>query len=399
MTPDIRVRMTTRKRPSAGVLTALPLLGLLAACTEPLDFDLRGQIGAFNTTESAQKATAKRPRPDARGLITYPNYQVAVARRGDTVADVAARVGIPAKEIAAFNGVQPTDKLRADEVLVLPRKAPATGSGSVDIAALAGQAIDNAPDTTPPPGSISTSTLEPAPAAPATPAPKVQSGPEPVRHKVERGETAYTIARLYQVPVRSLAEWNGLGSDFAIREGQYLLIPVSDRPAPAVTPAAKTTQPGEGSVTPTPPSATRPLPDEKISPVPPEPPKVKVDPPTRKSTAEMDWPVQGNIIRTYSKGKNDGIDIAAGPGTAVGAAAAGQVVAITEDTKGIPIIVIRHDGDLLTVYANVANIEVNRGDSVRRGQKIAELRSGSEAYLHFEVRNGVDSVNPTPYLE
>jgi len=206
MTPDIRVRMTTRKHPSARMLTALPLLGLLAACTEPLDFDLRGQIGAFNTTESAQKATAKRPRPDARGLITYPNYQVAVARRGDTVADVAARVGIPAKEIAAFNGVQPTDKLRADEVLVLPRKAPATGSGSVDIAALAGQAIDNAPDTTPPPGSISTSTLEPAPAAPA---PKVQSGPEPVRHKVERGETAYTIARLYQVPVRSLAERTG----------------------------------------------------------------------------------------------------------------------------------------------------------------------------------------------
>ena len=43
---------------------------------------------------------------------------------------------------------------------------------------------------------------------------------------MQRGETAYTIARLYNVSAKSLAEWNGLGPDLAVREGQYLLIPV-----------------------------------------------------------------------------------------------------------------------------------------------------------------------------
>ena len=92
--------------------------------------------------------------------------------------------------------------------------------------------------------------------------PSAQSGVEPVRHKVERGETAYTIARLYDVSVRSLADWNGLGSDLSVREGQYLLIPVAlpdsgdNRQA-----AAATTQPGAGSPTPEPPSASRPLPE------------------------------------------------------------------------------------------------------------------------------------------
>ena len=48
---------------------------------------------------------------------------------------------------------------------------------------------------------------------------------EPIRHKVSRGETAFTISRLYNVSIRSLAEWNGLDSNFTIREDQYLLIP------------------------------------------------------------------------------------------------------------------------------------------------------------------------------
>jgi murein DD-endopeptidase MepM/ murein hydrolase activator NlpD len=374
----------------------LPVLALVAACDEPLDFDLRGQIGAFNTSEAAQSATKNRPAPDSRGLITYPSYQVAVARRGDTVTDVANRVGLPASEVARFNGVQVDDKLRADEVLVLPRNAPgSTTPGEVDIASLAGDAINQSPDTTPADTGVTTSALEPAASKQ-----QVQAGPEPVRHKVVRGETAYTISRLYQVPVKSLAEWNGLSSDFTIREGQYLLIPVKDASAPAAAAApTTTTAPGQGTSTPTPPSATQPLPDEKIAAVAPEPPKTKVDPPTRSSGAEMTMPVQGKIIRTYSKGKNEGIDISAAAGSTVVSAAAGTVAAITADADQVPIIVIRHDANLLTVYANVDDIKVKKGDRVKKGQKIAALRGGSNPYLHFEVRDGFDSVNPQPYLE
>ncbi|APG46474.1 LysM peptidoglycan-binding domain-containing M23 family metallopeptidase [Phaeobacter porticola] len=404
------VTAPTRPNRMAGrkALMTLPLVAVLAACEAPLDYDLRGQIGAFNTTKAAQTATASRPKPDDKGLITYPSYQVAVARRGDTLGDVASRIGLPASELARFNGMKTEDPLRQGEIIALPRRAPGSataGNGGVDIASLAGDAIDSAPSTSPSASSqVSTASLAPQTSANK---PQVQSGPEPVRHKVKRGETAYTVSRLYQVPVKSLADWNGLGSDFAIREGQFLLIPLKDRPVPrqeasAAPVATAVTAPGEGTSTPTPPSATKPLPSETVAPaavVPKDLPKVEVPAPTRSSTAAMSYPVQGKIIRTYAKGKNDGIDIAAAANAPVKAADGGTVAAITKDSNNIPIIVIRHDAKLLTVYANVDKIEVNKGDTVKRGQTIATLRDESSAYVHFEVRNGFESVDPLPYLQ
>lgn len=398
------------RMPRARLLALLPMAGVLAACQSPLDYDLRGQLGAFNTATAAQSATSSRPAPDGRGLITYPSYQVAVAQRGDTVADVAARIGLPPEEVARYNGMAAGDKMRQGEVLALPRRAPAdfpadgtAAPGSVDIATLAGQAIETAPLTSPNPGSVTTAAIQPAP----KPQPaKVQRGPEPVRHKVKRGETAYTISRLYQVPVKSLAEWNGLGSDFAVREGQFLLIPLKEEPAAELTPAAApvaVTEPGAGTQTPVPPSASKPLPEEKVAPAAVKPaaetlPKPELPKPTRASSAAMAYPVQGKIIKTYSKGRNDGIDIAGAAGAPVNAAEAGTVAAITKDSNNVPIVVIRHSQKLLTVYQNVANITVKKGETVARGQRIASLRGGDDAYVHFEVRDGFESIDPLNYL-
>lgn len=364
---------------------------VLAGCEGPLDYDLRGQIGGFSTTDAAQSATTSRPTPDGRGVITYPTYQVAVAQRGDTVSAVAARVGLPEAELARFNGLQPTDKLREGEVLALPRSVGA-GAGNVDIASIATTAIDQAPDTS----GVQTATLEPAQPAPVT------SNAEPIRHKVKRGETAYTISRLYQVPVDALAEWNGLGPDFGVREGQYLLIPVKDQSAPrppATAPAATAvTEPGQGSPTPTPPSATQPLPNEQVAPATPAP-DVTAEAPTNTRSTALALPVTGKIVRPYAKGKNEGIDIAGSPGASVKAAEAGTVAAITADADQVPIIVVKHSNDLLTVYANVEGISVKKGDRVSRGQNIAKLRGGENAYVHFEVRKGFESVDPETYLQ
>ncbi|WP_108858441.1 LysM peptidoglycan-binding domain-containing M23 family metallopeptidase [Ruegeria sp. Alg231-54] len=387
------MRAVSKSAVAAGVAS----LTFLAGCEGPIDYDLRGNVGGFSTADAAQAATANRPAPDARGVITYPNYQVAVARRGDTVGDIAARVGLPAAEVARFNGLQAADQLRDGEVVALPRTV--STASSVDIATIAGTAIDAAPAD----GSVRTSTLEPAqPTAAPAPAP-APVGPEPIRHKVKRGETAYTIARLYNVPVDALAEWNGLGSDFTVREGQFLLIPIKNQAAPrqeaavATVPATTITQPGQGSPTPTPPSATQPLPDEDIKPAEPAP-DVTAEAPTTQSNSALGLPVTGTIIRTYKKGSNEGIDIAASPGSPVNAAAAGTVAAITADADQVPIIVVKHNSDLLTVYANVENITVKKGARVKRGQKIASLRGGDNAYVHFEVRKGFESVDPEPYL-
>lgn len=107
-------------------------------------------------------------------------------------------------------------------------------------------------------------------------------------------------------------------------------------------------------------------------------------------------PVSGAIVRAYSKGKNEGIDIAAPAGATVKAAGSGTVAAITRDTDGVPIVVIRHDGDLLTVYAGLDNLTVEKGQKVRAGQAIGTARSSGS--VHFEVRRGFESVDPEGYL-
>ncbi|MDQ2092604.1 LysM peptidoglycan-binding domain-containing M23 family metallopeptidase [Rhodalgimonas zhirmunskyi] len=394
----------------------------LSGCDKPLDLDFRGAIGGgLNTADAARAATAKRPAPDDRGVISYPNYQVAVARRGDTLSSVAARVGLDAKALASYNGVAPADPLREGEIVALPRRvaepSPATGSPTtgpiqppdVDITTLAGTAIDRAGSQRVETTSLAPATQASKPAA-AAKEPKIARGLEPQRHKVQRGETAYTVARLYNVSVRSLAEWNGLGPDFAIREGQFLLIPVAEATAPKT--AAKksepeTVAPGTGSPTPVPPSATKPLPAEKTAPLATQ--KAEDSKPaanlgktqTKASTGSgrLAYPVTGKIIRDYSKGKNEGIDIAASSGTAIGAADAGTVAYITKTTEDVQIIVVKHASDLTTVYANVDNIAVKKGDTVKRGQKIAQIPGGKSAYVHFEVRKGFDSTDPMGYLQ
>ncbi|MDU8926663.1 LysM peptidoglycan-binding domain-containing protein [Alisedimentitalea sp. MJ-SS2] len=404
------MRISIRPAPYFLAIGALAL----SACDQPLDLDLRGAFGGgLNTADAARQATAKRPKPDDRGVISYPNYQVAIAKRGDTLADVAARVGTDANALARYNGIATTDLLRPGEVVALPRRvaepSPATGSATtgpiqppgVDITTLASSAIARADSQ-----KVETTTL---PAATPPPEPKIARGIEPKRHKVQRGETAYTIARLYGVSVRSLAEWNGLGSDFAIQEGRYLLIPVPEvaPQKPAKKQQPETEPPGTGTPTPTPPSSTQPLPKESTKPLAEAKAEAKTTTTdlgktqTKVSTGsgKLAYPVQGKIIREFVKGKTDGIDIAAAAGTSITAAEAGTVAAITSDPDQVPIIIVKHAKNLVTVYANVANIAVKKGDKVRRGQKLAAIRSGKSSYVHFQVLEGFDRVDPMPYLK
>ncbi len=406
--------VTAPHRPFPGLLrTSCAGLALVTvtACSGPFDIDMRGRMGGeVDTSEAATAATSPRPEPDSRGVLSYPNYQVAIAERGDTMATLAGRVGLPVAELADYNGIQPGDPLRAGEVIALPRRvatvsSPAmpsaapvgaiTPAGAIDITTLAGAAIERAPTT-------------PAPARAGTASNIMPGGVQPVRHQVARGETAFTIARLYGVTPRALADWNGLSSDFAVRDGQYLLIPTAlpDTQRNTAAPAnAPTTAPGSGSQTPVPPSASRPLPEAtppataKPAPAVPKPDIGQQSAPAASSSAAMSYPVQGSIIREYAKGRNDGIDIGAPAGTSVKAAASGTVAAITTNTENIPIVVIKHADNLLTVYTHIDSLSVKKGDAVSRGQSIGKVRAGDPPRMHFEVRNGFDSVDPMKYLK
>lgn len=373
--------------PRLPVIALSLTLPLLAACTNPagFDFDFRNN-GVGNSASTAQ--TAPRPEPDQFGLITYPTYQVVVARRGDSISDVASRIGMDPGELARFNGRSLEDPLRQDEVLALPRRVTPAGTSPTDISSIASAAIDRA-DATSPTRATSASSVQ------------IQSGSEPVRHRVARGETAYSVSRLYGVSVRSLADWNGLGPDLTVHEGQQLIIPL-------ILEQASSNPDGNGpgnSISPLPPSSSDPLPDAIVTAELPDAPDLTAPTPSAEATPEpaaaqarMQRPVQGSIVRAYSSG-NEGIDISAAAGTPVRAAADGEVAAITRDTDQVPILVLRHPGNLLTVYANIDNIQVERGDRVSRGQTIASVGAADPAVLHFEVRQGFESVDPTPYIE
>lgn len=389
--------MTLSRIPALGLSALL----LVSACSNsrPFDWDLRAGKDALDTSDAALRATDPRPEADANGVLSYPTYQAAVAQKGDTVAAVAARVGLPADQLAKYNGLKPTDSLRAGEVLALPARVAAAptataggviGStatpGSVDVSSIATTALDR----------VDTSTPAATTAKPAKPA-----GTEPVRHQVKRGETAFSIARIYNISARSIADWNGLGPDLEVREGQFLIIPTANSAPPPKDPVAVTTVPGAGSPTPEPPSAKKPLPAEK-------PAKASEKPApaadlgkdrTAASASRFAMPVSGKVIRAYVKKKNDGIDISAAAGSSVKAAADGTVAAVTKDTTGTPIVVIRHADGILTVYAGVDGLKVAKGDKVAKGQSIAVVRAGDPAFVHFEIRKGVDSVDPMAYLQ
>lgn len=377
----------------------------LAACEGLPDWDVRDLGGdGLDTSEAAANVPA-RPRPDDRGVISYPNYQVVIARQGDTIRSIAERLGFDATELATYNGIAPDTPLRIEETVALPRRvtepSPATGAATtgpiqpVDVTAIATTALDRADSAA-------------APAPVSAPQPTViREGVEPIRHQVARGETAFSIARQYGVPVRSIAEWNGLGPEMSVREGQFLMIPQGGAPAPAPSPVA-TTAPGVGSPTPTPPSAAAPLPEEDpATPLPKEAtppapdlgtPAPAADAPPPASDARLAMPVQGPIIREYAPGRNEGIDISTTAGATVRAADAGTVAAVTTDTNGVAIVVVRHADNLLTVYTNLENLAVAKGDSVSRGGALGSVRSGEPSFVHFEVRRGLQSVDPAGFL-
>ena len=114
------------------------------------------------------------------------------------------------------------------------------------------------------------------------------------------------------------------------------------------------------------------------------------------------WPLRGAIIQGFQAGANDGIDIAAPIGEPVHAAADGVCIAAGEEIQTYgKLVVIRHDGGYVTVYADNSELEVKEGDKVRRGQIIARSgQSGGAASprLHFELHRDGQAIDPIKSL-
>jgi len=123
-------------------------------------------------------------------------------------------------------------------------------------------------------------------------------------------------------------------------------------------------------------------------------------------TQKFLWPVQGRVISPFGQrpggGRNDGINIAARPGSSIHAADAGTVTYVGNELKGYGnLVLIQHDNGYITAYAHAERIDVQRGERVSRGQVIGsagETGDVTEPQVHFEIRVGTRPVDPTSYL-
>lgn len=113
------------------------------------------------------------------------------------------------------------------------------------------------------------------------------------------------------------------------------------------------------------------------------------------------WPIEGKILKSFSKTGNRGIEISGKAGQKVRAVAAGQVVAVNSSLYGHgKFIVIKHNNLYMSSYANNRRTLVKQGQKVKQGQVIAEI--GQIGYkkplLKFEIRKNGKHINPIHFL-
>jgi murein DD-endopeptidase MepM/ murein hydrolase activator NlpD len=117
---------------------------------------------------------------------------------------------------------------------------------------------------------------------------------------------------------------------------------------------------------------------------------------------EFRWPARGRIIQGFKAGGNDGINISVPAGTSVRAAESGTVVYSGDGLKGYGnLVLIKHPNGFVTAYGNNGELDVKRGEQVKRGQVIAksgDTGNVNSPQLHFELRKGSTPVDPTSYL-
>ena len=265
---------------------------------------------------------------------------------------------------------------------------------------------------------------------PAKPVPRVAQAPvpdqpRPAFYTVKTGDTLYSIALEFGLDYRELAVWNNVEPS-RIRIGQQLRLtpPGGVVASPLRTPSGTVeAQPlGSGPGGPGGPGAVgggrseprgvrAPYSDQtyaqmsgtKLDPAAAKPSAQPEPKPFPPSVDEVDWiwPVSGKVVSPFNEASNKGIGIAGKMGQPVMAAGPGRVIFSGTGIRGLgKLIVIKHNEKFLSVYAHNRELLVKEGQTVTRGQKIAEMGNTDtdQVKLHFEIRRLGKPVDPAELL-
>jgi lipoprotein NlpD len=217
--------------------------------------------------------------------------------------------------------------------------------------------------------------------------PESSSKANGVYHTVQKGQTLWRISKTYQVSMQDVAELNNITDHSQIKVGDRLFIPGAAKQLPVESTVGTGAQPpSQPGGTPTPAAV-------------PEP----AAPIIEKNVGMFIWPIIGPISKRFGiQGgmKHDGIDIKGAPEANIMASRAGKVIfsAVLEGYGNT--VIVQHDSNFVTVYANLGVNMVARDQQVKQSQVLGRLlRSPAEKlYLHFQVRRDRQARNPLFYL-
>ena len=223
--------------------------------------------------------------------------------------------------------------------------------------------------------------------------------PKPGYYTVRPGDTLIRIALETGQNWRDIVRWNGIENPNLIEVGQVLRVtaaavpgsaevavvrPVTPASTTAVPPAQAASEARSGSVSAPQAAASR---SGEIS----------------DDDVPWAWPTAGApiVLAGFDEARNKGLDIAGKAGDPVMASADGRVVYAGAGLRGYGnLIILKHNNTYLTAYAHNQALLVKEDQSVRRGQKIAEMGNSDadRVKLHFEIRRQGKPVDPSKYL-
>ena len=225
--------------------------------------------------------------------------------------------------------------------------------------------------------------------------PGFENAGKPGYYTVKPGDTLIRIGLDTGQNWRDVVRWNNLENPNLIEVGQVLRVvpPTSENPLVVTRPVTSgvanantgTTAPVQAA------SAARPASAPASS--------------QTASASEDDlafiWPAQGTLVAGFDEVKNKGFDISGKAGDPILASADGRVVYAGAGLRGYGnLIILKHNNTFLTAYAHNQTLLVKEDQSVKKGQKIAEMGNSDadRVKLHFEVRRQGKPVDPAKYL-
>ena len=253
-------------------------------------------------------------------------------------------------------------------------------------------------------------------ATPIKPLPGAENAGKPGYYTVKPGDTLIRIGLETGQGWKDIARWNNLENPNLIEVGQVLRV-TSTVPAPPSAAAAAVAA-DTGVV-------TRPVASSSVAPASAasaaSAPKAPVSAPASTASAAsapaaapaaspaaagdedvaFSWPASGALLAGFDEVRNKGYDIAGKAGDPVLAAADGRVVYAGAGLRGYGnLIILKHNNTFLTAYAHNQALLVKEDQTVRRGQKIAEMGNtdADRVKLHFEIRRQGKPVDPARYL-